>query len=131
MGTEGILRDMVKGTCSLTPLGGAGTDLGGYKGYGWATVVELLCIAFQSGPYGEAICGIDRATGKKKSMPLGHFFLAIHIPSICDIDVFKKNSSQMLQALRDSKKSPRVPVGFGLLVNQNMMLELKGWHRGG
>lgn len=107
--TEGILRDMVKGTCSLTPLGGAGTDLGGYKGYGWATVVELLCIAFQSGPYGEAICGIDRATGKKKSMPLGHFFLAIHIPSICDIDVFKKNSSQLLQALRDSKKSPKGP----------------------
>lgn len=48
--TEGILRDMVLGKCSLCPLGGSGTDLGGYKGYGWSTVVELLSTAFQSGP---------------------------------------------------------------------------------
>ena len=37
------------------PFGGAGEDLGGYKGYGWAAV-ELLCTAFQSGP-GARICG--------------------------------------------------------------------------
>lgn len=107
--TEGILRDMQLGTCSLTPLGGAGTDLGGYKGYGWATVVELLSIAFQSGPFGEEICGVDRSTGKKKSMPLGHFFLAIHIPALCPIDTFKENTGTFLKALRDSKKSPKGP----------------------
>jgi L-2-hydroxycarboxylate dehydrogenase (NAD+) len=33
--TEGILADMVKGTCALCPMGGAGDELGGYKGYGW------------------------------------------------------------------------------------------------
>jgi len=38
--TEGILRDMVLGKCFLTPVGGAGDKLGGYKGYGWATTVE-------------------------------------------------------------------------------------------
>ncbi|KAH8065137.1 oxidoreductase [Aureococcus anophagefferens] len=57
------------GKCALTPVGGAGDDMGGYKGYGWATTVELLCTAFQSGPFGEAVCGIDRATGAKKPMP--------------------------------------------------------------
>jgi len=107
--TAGILRDMVLGKCSLTPLGGAGVEMGGYKGYGWATTIELLCTAFQSGPFGEDICGVDRATGKKKSMPLGHFFLAIHIPSICDIDEFKSNTQNLLQALRGSKKSPKGP----------------------
>ena len=35
--TDGILVDMVKGTCALTPMGGVGDALGGYKGYGWAT----------------------------------------------------------------------------------------------
>lgn len=30
--TEGILRDMVLGKCALTPLGGAGDKMGGYKG---------------------------------------------------------------------------------------------------
>jgi hypothetical protein len=33
--TEGILLDMVKGKCALCPMGGAGDELGGYKGYGW------------------------------------------------------------------------------------------------
>lgn len=30
--TEGILRDMVLGKCALTPVGGAGDKMGGYKG---------------------------------------------------------------------------------------------------
>jgi LDH2 family malate/lactate/ureidoglycolate dehydrogenase len=80
--TEGILRDMQLGKCALTPVGGAGDDLGGYKGYGWALTVELLATAFQSGPFGEDVCGIDRATGAKKPMPLGHYFLAIDIEKV-------------------------------------------------
>lgn len=30
--TEGILRDMVLGKCALTPVGGAGDKMAGYKG---------------------------------------------------------------------------------------------------
>ena len=104
--TEGILRDMQLGTCALTPVGGAGDEMGGYKGYGWATTVELLCTAFQSGPFGEDVCGIDRATGAKKPMPLGHFFLAIDIEAICPLATFKTNTSKLLTALRSSKKAP-------------------------
>lgn len=100
---------MVLGKCALTPVGGAGDAMGGYKGYGWAATVELLCTALQSGPWGEDICGIDRATGKPKPMPLGHFFLAIDIEKLCPLDVFKKNSGEFLQALRDSKKAPTGP----------------------
>jgi len=104
--TDGILRDMQLGTCALTPVGGAGDEMGGYKGYGWATTVELFCTAFQSGPFGEDVCGIDRATGAKKPMPLGHFFLAIDIEAVCPLNVFKTNASKLLTALRESKKSP-------------------------
>jgi len=107
--TEGILRDMVLGKCALTPLGGAGDKMGGYKGYGWATTVELLCTAFQSGPFGDDICGIDRSTGAPKPMPLGHFFLAINIESLCSLEVFKKNTGNLLRALRQSMKSPKGP----------------------
>jgi LDH2 family malate/lactate/ureidoglycolate dehydrogenase len=107
--TSQILKDMVQGTCCLTPLGGAGDKMGGYKGYGWATTVELLCTAFQSGPFGEEVCGINRATGEPSPMPLGHFFLAIDIEAICPLPVFKENVSKLLQALRDSKKSPTGP----------------------
>jgi len=107
--TEGILRDMVLGKCALTPLGGAGDKMGGYKGYGWATTVELLCTSFQSGPFGDDICGIDRSTGAPKPMPLGHFFLAINIESLCSLEVFKKNTGNLLRALRQSMKSPKGP----------------------
>lgn len=107
--TEGILRDMVLGKCALTPVGGAGDALGGYKGYGWATTVELLCTAFQSGPFGEDVCGIDRKTGAPSPMPLGHFFLAIDIESMIPLDIFKQNTRNLLAALRASKKSPKGP----------------------
>ena len=107
--TEGILRDMVLGKCALTPVGGAGDKMAGYKGYGWATTVELLCTAIQSGPWGEDVCGIDRATGKPKPMPLGHFFLAIDIEPLVGLDTFKKNAGGLLRALRDSTKSPAGP----------------------
>jgi len=100
---------MVLGKCALTPVGGAGDKMGGYKGYGWATTVELLCTAFQSGPFGEEVCGVDRATGKPKPMPLGHFFLAIDIESLCSLKTFKKNTGKLLRSLRQSIKSPKGP----------------------
>ena len=107
--TEGILKDMVLGKAALCPLGGAGEDLGGYKGYGWATAVELLCTAFQSGPWGEEICGVDRVTGEKKPMPLGHVFMAIDIEPLIGLDKFKANAGELLRGLRASTKDPNGP----------------------
>ena len=40
-----ILRALVDGTAALAPLGGIGEELGGYKGYGYAAVVEILSAA--------------------------------------------------------------------------------------
>jgi len=107
--TEGILRDMVAGTAALCPLGGAGDAMGGYKGFGWATAVELLCTAFQSGPWGEDICGVDRKTGAKKPMPLGHIFIAIDVEAHVGLDAFKKNAGELLRGIRASRKDPKGP----------------------
>ena len=91
------------------PVGGAGDEMGGYKGYGWALTTELLCTAFQSGGFGDEICGIDRSTGAKKPMALGHYFLAIDIEKITPIDTFKDNVSKLLTAVRGSRKDPTGP----------------------
>lgn len=107
--TKGILEDMVMGKCALNPVGGAGDKTAGYKGYSWALVVELLSTAFQSGPFGADISGVDRKTGKKIPMPLGHYFLAIDIEALCPLDTFKKNAGKLIRAIRASKKSPRGP----------------------
>lgn len=41
------LKGLATGTCALSPLGGVGEELSGYKCYGWATVVEVLSAALQ------------------------------------------------------------------------------------
>jgi L-2-hydroxycarboxylate dehydrogenase (NAD+) len=90
-------------------MGGAGDEMGGYKGFGWATVVELLSTAFQSGPFGKAISGVDPATGGAAPMPLGHYFLAIDIAPLCNLETFKHNAGELLRFLRGSTKDPTGP----------------------
>lgn len=77
------------------------------QGYSWATVVELLSTAFQSGPYGSAISGVDPKTGKPAPMALGNYFLAIDIEALVDVEVFKKNAGNLLRFIRGSQKDPR------------------------
>src|SRR3989339_1063233 len=72
-----VLKDLVAGTAALVPVGGIGEELGGYKGYGYCAVVEILSAALQQGAYMKILLGIK--DGKKVPYPLGHFFLAINI----------------------------------------------------
>lgn len=107
--TEGILRDLVSGKCSLAPLGGPGEALGGYKGYGYALVVELLSSALCDGKTSNELSGVDRETGAKIPMPLGHWFIAIDVERFLPLETFKTRTSGFLQALRDSDKDPTGP----------------------
>ena len=45
--TKQVLVDLTKGQAALTPMGGLGEAGGGYKGYGWATAVEILSASLQ------------------------------------------------------------------------------------
>ena len=40
--TDAILKELNTGEAALAPLGGIGEEMAGYKGYGYATVVELF-----------------------------------------------------------------------------------------
>jgi L-2-hydroxycarboxylate dehydrogenase (NAD+) len=103
--THQILEDLVKGKAALTPLGGIGEENAGYKGYGYATVVEILCAALQKGAYLKGLSGRDDE-GNLVPYKLGHFFIAIDINSFIDLDIFKKITGNILRALRNSKKAP-------------------------
>ncbi len=98
-----VLQDLVKGTAALTPLGGAGEELGGYKGYGYATVVEILSAALQSGNYLKMLTGFEN--GKKVPYRLGHFFIAIDVSAFTELEDFKKTTGNILRELRSSKKA--------------------------
>jgi LDH2 family malate/lactate/ureidoglycolate dehydrogenase len=99
-----VLIDLVNGTAALTPLGGIGEDLGGYKGYGYATVVEILSAALQGGSYLKMLLGIEN--GKRVPYHLGHFFMAIDVTAFTELDDFKKTTGEILRELRASKKAP-------------------------
>jgi L-2-hydroxycarboxylate dehydrogenase (NAD+) len=102
--THQILDDLVKGTAALTPLGGIGEETGGYKGYGYSTVVEILSAALQGGSFLKMLNGYE--DGKRVPYHLGHFFLAINVSNFIDLDAFKKTSGDILRELRASKKMP-------------------------
>ena len=99
-----ILDDLIHEKAALAPLGGIGEETAGYKGYGYATVVEILSAALQSGSYMKMLLGIEN--GKKIPYPLGHFFIAIDINAFTEPDDFKKTTGDILRELRASRKMP-------------------------
>lgn len=97
-----ILSALLKGQASLAPLGGFGEDLGGYKGYGYCSVVEILSSALQSGAFLSQLSGMQE--GKKVPYSLGHFFIAIDVRAFIDESQFRKNVGDILREIRTSKK---------------------------
>ena len=102
---EGILTALLKGKAALAPLGGIGEELSGHKGFGYATVVEILSAALQNGNFLKQLQGID-ADGKKQAVRTGHFFIAINVDAFIPLATFKKIAGDILRSLRNSKKAP-------------------------
>lgn len=99
-----VLVDLTRGDAALTPLGGIGEEGGGYKGYGYATVVEILSAALQGGAFLTALTGFEN--GKKVPYRLGHFFIAVNISHFIDPDEFKTITGSILRDLRNSEPMP-------------------------
>jgi LDH2 family malate/lactate/ureidoglycolate dehydrogenase len=99
-----VLEDLGKGRAALLPLGGKGEDTSGYKGYGYATLVEILSAALQNGIYLKDTIGIVEE-GQKR-LKVGHFFLAINIENFIPLESFMKTAGNIMRGLRNSKKVP-------------------------
>ena len=98
------IKGFGSGTCALAPLGGIGEDLAGFKGYGYAAVVEILSAALQAGSFLKTLSGIEK-DGSKQPYHLGHFFIAIDVNAFIDVEAFKKTTGDILRQLRASKKA--------------------------
>lgn len=103
--TDKILVQLNTHEAALAPLGGIGEELAGYKGYGYATVVELLSAALQQGNYLSMLSGIGE-NGEKVPYHLGHWFIAIDTEAFCGLEAFKKTAGDILRELRASQKAP-------------------------
>jgi LDH2 family malate/lactate/ureidoglycolate dehydrogenase len=102
------LKGLSAGTCALTPVGGIGEELAGYKGYGWAAVVEVLSAALQGGSFLKALAGVGK-DGGKTPYHLGHWFIAIQISAFTEPATFKKAAGDIMRELRASKKAEGQP----------------------
>ena len=105
-GDAGVaLKKIRQGTAALTTLGGIGEELGGYKGYGYALVIELLSSILQDGAYGKALDG-KGPNGEKVPYHLGHFFIAIDTNHFLGEELVRHKAGEILRSVRASKKAP-------------------------
>ena len=87
-----ILKEMRRGNCALLPLGGAGEETGGFKGYGFTTIVEILSAALAGGPF------MKELSGKNPDVINPEFFMGL--------DTFRKTAGDICRELRASEKAP-------------------------
>lgn len=102
---ERILKDLLLGKAALAPLGGVGEENAGYKGYGYATVVEILSAALQEGKYLKSLKG-KSPEGRPQPYGLGHFFMAINVEAFLPLSRFRAITGDILRQLRASRKAP-------------------------
>ena len=100
-----ILTDLTSGQAALVPLGGIGEELAGYKGYGYATVVEILSAALTGSLFMKDLTNKDE-NGNKRPYHLGHFFIVINPEFFMGEETFRKTAGSILRQLRASEKAP-------------------------
>ena len=79
--------------------------MAGYKGYGYAAVVEILSAALAGGKYMKALSGKDK-DGNPAKYHLGHFFFVVDPDAFMGREEFKKTAGDICRALRASQKAP-------------------------
>lgn len=100
-----ILAGLGDATAALLPLGGAGETLAGYKGYGLATMVEILSASLAGGKFMKDLLGLNE-DGSRRPYMIGHFFLAIDIEHFVPLDIFRRITGQIMRELQNARKAP-------------------------
>jgi LDH2 family malate/lactate/ureidoglycolate dehydrogenase len=135
-----IVENLGKARAAFLPLGGAGELYAGYKGYGLATMVEILSASLSGGAFLKDLLGFA-PEGARRPFMLGHFFLAIDIEHFIPLDLSRQITGQIMRALQASRKAPgedriyvagekefemeRLVRHRGIPVNRNLRQELQ------
>ncbi len=88
----------------LLPLGGAGEDFRGYKGYGLALLVDILSGVLPGAGYANNIYP-KTPEGKPLPADVGHFFGAIKVEAFRPLDEFKATMDDIIRRLKDTPKT--------------------------
>lgn len=84
----------------LLPVGGAGMENGGHKGYGMASVVDIFCGVFSDGAVGTDVYG-----KKGKPAEVAHFLGAINPAAFSGLDIIQNKMDHYIDMLVESEKA--------------------------
>ena len=83
----------------LLPLGGAGEEFSGYKGYGMGLMVEILSAVLPGAAFLTSVYPKD-AEGKPLPANLGHFFGAWRLDAFREPEEFKADMDRLIRELK-------------------------------
>ena len=91
------------GEGGIFPLGGEGELHGGHKGYGLATMVEILCGVMSGSNILRDVAFTE--DGKAKHPRVGHFFMALDPSFFIDIESYKTRMDDMINRMKNAEKA--------------------------
>ena len=100
-------QDMINGGAQL-PLGSE-REMGGHKGYGLASMVDILCCVLSGanwGPFAPPFALRQEIPERSVGKGIGHFFGAMQIDAFIDQDDFKKQIDEWIRVFRKIKPAP-------------------------
>lgn len=102
-----LLEDMLyQRGGGMMPLGGEGEEHSGYKGYGLATVVDIMTALLSGGTFGKSVMDSEATSAR-----VCHFFAAIRLDLFRNPEEFKADMGRMmdeLNAMRPAEGCSRV-----------------------
>jgi len=99
------LEQFGEAQAALLPLGGAGEEFAGYKGYDLATIVEILSASLSGGVFMKDLLGFEE-DGSRRPYMLGHFFLAIDIERFIPLELSRRITGDIMRTLQNARKAP-------------------------
>jgi LDH2 family malate/lactate/ureidoglycolate dehydrogenase len=100
-------QDMLDGGAQL-PLGSE-KAMGGHKGYGLASMVDILCCVLSGanwGPFAPPFALRQEIPARSVGKGIGHFFGAMQIDGFIDKNEFKKQIDEWIRVFRSTKPAP-------------------------
>ncbi|MHA1903753.1 MAG: Ldh family oxidoreductase [Candidatus Thorarchaeota archaeon] len=100
-----VLRNLYEGSGrgGILPLGGEGELHSGHKGYGLATMVEILSGILSGSNFGRALNYFK--DGKYVFPSVGHFFMVIDPSYFIELTTFKGRMDELIDELKGSEKA--------------------------
>jgi L-2-hydroxycarboxylate dehydrogenase (NAD+) len=97
-----------RSAAGLLPLGGAGTESSGHKGYGLGLLADILCGVLGGGAFGTELpaAGAGAGPGAGSDGPISQFFAAFRVDGFLDPGTFRAAMDRELRSVKDSQKSP-------------------------